>query len=688
MPADLNRLTEGWLELESDPGLFTLLLEDFGVRGVQVEEVYDLQKTIEGPVYGFIFLFKWIEERRSRRKVTTSEENFVEDEETINSIFFAQQMVPNSCATHALLSVLLNCPKIYLGPTLARLKEHTANMSPENKGYAIGNTPELARAHNSHAKPEPRNLHEKSHGISTGRTVEAFHFVSYVPIGGRLFELDGLKPYPIDHGPCGDDWTEKFRHVMTERLGLATGGEPYHDVRFNLMAVVPDRRIAYEQKLRTLKTNRQIVLEALQQLVKLTHPELTSDDHAAVVAAMKSKPPSSTEDETTQPYSLDSKQKNPQNPDRSSPYPKLPAALDSHNYAKSPLMEGKTSGRTDCQPHYEDYSGSEYSDDDTRTLEKESGVATPETCLNPGVKTSSDGNDSPMTPLSIDTSSDLMKPLSIQTKFETSPAPSASSTDTSSEVGSAFNSPVQSMHSNFSQGSPNSVKSNKTPECSIFDDVRDIKKFLVIRMTSGSDKDIQQLKSGSGGSQIESQSTESGKKSIDQVSEKSSEEPPAKKLHSEPTSSESVLDASNLGGSDSKETDSNDKSDKNETIDQFSKSGSIMSKHPQLIEPHRFAPKDLLALLKTVETEIELCELNLYDEIEKRKKYKIDDCRRTHNYDQFICTFLSMLAEQGKLADLVEQQLVVRRRQGVAVGRLHKTKKPDKRRRSRPKKRK
>ncbi|GBM13929.1 Ubiquitin carboxyl-terminal hydrolase calypso [Araneus ventricosus] len=93
MPADLNRLTEGWLELESDPGLFTLLLEDFGVRGVQVEEVYDLQKTIEGPVYGFIFLFKWIEERRSRRKVTTSEENFVEDEETINSIFFAQQVI-------------------------------------------------------------------------------------------------------------------------------------------------------------------------------------------------------------------------------------------------------------------------------------------------------------------------------------------------------------------------------------------------------------------------------------------------------------------------------------------------------------------------------------------------------------------------------------------------------------------
>jgi hypothetical protein len=55
-------------------------------------------------------------------------------------IFFAQQMVPNSCATHSLLSVLLNCPNIHLGGTLSRLKSHTGGMDPENKGWAIGNT--------------------------------------------------------------------------------------------------------------------------------------------------------------------------------------------------------------------------------------------------------------------------------------------------------------------------------------------------------------------------------------------------------------------------------------------------------------------------------------------------------------------------------------------------------------------
>ena len=49
-------------------------------------------------------------------------------------------------------------------------------------------------------RPEPKLLPEKTNAVSTGRAMEAFHFVSYVPISGRLFELDGLKPYPIDHG--------------------------------------------------------------------------------------------------------------------------------------------------------------------------------------------------------------------------------------------------------------------------------------------------------------------------------------------------------------------------------------------------------------------------------------------------------------------------------------------------------
>ena len=66
--------------------------------------------------------------------------------------------------------------------------------------------------------------------------------------------------------------------------------------------------------------------------------------------------------------------------------------------------------------------------------------------------------------------------------------------------------------------------------------------------------------------------------------------------------------------------------------------------------------------------------------------FQIDDCRRTHNYDQFVCTFLSMLAEQGHLAGLVEQHMSIKRRPSLGISHLHKMRKPDKKKRPRPKK--
>lgn len=42
-------------------------------------------------VYGLIFLFKWTEERRSRRKAPGNEA-FIENDDVINNMFFAQQV--------------------------------------------------------------------------------------------------------------------------------------------------------------------------------------------------------------------------------------------------------------------------------------------------------------------------------------------------------------------------------------------------------------------------------------------------------------------------------------------------------------------------------------------------------------------------------------------------------------------
>ncbi|XP_066912725.1 ubiquitin carboxyl-terminal hydrolase calypso-like [Clytia hemisphaerica] len=119
-----------WIELESDPGLFTLLVYDFGVKGVEVEEIYDLSTQMEKHVFGLIFLFKWTEERKTRRKAVVLEETFA-DEKVENEMFFAQQIIPNSCASHALLSVLLNVPDVSLGYTLKQLRDSCKGFDSE-----------------------------------------------------------------------------------------------------------------------------------------------------------------------------------------------------------------------------------------------------------------------------------------------------------------------------------------------------------------------------------------------------------------------------------------------------------------------------------------------------------------------------------------------------------------------------
>lgn len=49
----------------------------------------------------------------------------------------------------------------------------------------------------------------------------------------------------------------------------------------------------------------------------------------------------------------------------------------------------------------------------------------------------------------------------------------------------------------------------------------------------------------------------------------------------------------------------------------------LLKEEPGALEPHTFAPKDLLALLRNLENEICMCEISLKDENDKQNKYKV-----------------------------------------------------------------
>ncbi|KAF8975673.1 hypothetical protein BGZ46_008929 [Entomortierella lignicola] len=243
-----------WCLIESDPGVFTGLIKGIGVNGVQVEEIYSIDKeTLEDlkPVHGLIFLFKW--EGHNPANAPGSQAPIEYDS---SSVFFAKQVINNACATQAILSVLLNSSTIDLGEELTNFKSFVSDFPAELRGVAISNSDLIRTVHNSFSRSDPF-INEMSDPNSKEKE-DLFHFIAYTPVNGNLYELDGLQEGPRNHGPCpGDSWLEKVGPIIQARMNQYAGGE----IRFNLMAVVDDRIKVYQEKQKAYEEQ----LSALQQ---------------------------------------------------------------------------------------------------------------------------------------------------------------------------------------------------------------------------------------------------------------------------------------------------------------------------------------------------------------------------------------------------------------------------------------
>ena len=231
-----------WCTIESDPGVFTSLVESFGVQNAQLSELWSLDDeslqqlcTTHGGVFGLIFLFKWdaqLQAAAAQRNNTN--ENSSNEGALPEDLFFAKQVTTNACATQAILSILLNAKTstdmetkseravLSLGDELSNFKSFTSSFPPELKGEAIGSNTHIQTAHNSFAKKDGF-LFEGQKRVATSDD-DVFHFVAYVPHdNGYVYELDGLQAAPISIGQydisLGDSsWLSTARSAIQSRM--------------------------------------------------------------------------------------------------------------------------------------------------------------------------------------------------------------------------------------------------------------------------------------------------------------------------------------------------------------------------------------------------------------------------------------------------------------------------------------
>ncbi|CAF0991052.1 unnamed protein product [Rotaria sordida] len=238
-----------WCFIESNADLFTDLIYTLGVDGVEVNEAISLDDDyIERikPCHGLIFLFK-------QKQTNTSNENLVKGAR-LHEICFGQQIYKNVCPTQAILSVLLNCTHedLNLGATLTEFKEYSQKFHSKGvglfdtkmKGIALSNHEPIRDVHNRFAKKQLIEFDSDDEK----KEEYAFHFIVYVPFKDHLYELDGLKTAPIDHGaiPEDNEWLDIARPIVQQHIQKFIEDK----IHFRLMVIVSEPDKKYERELK------------------------------------------------------------------------------------------------------------------------------------------------------------------------------------------------------------------------------------------------------------------------------------------------------------------------------------------------------------------------------------------------------------------------------------------------------
>lgn len=222
--------------------MFSELVEKLGVQNVQVDELYAIDSAslqVLAPVHAVIFLFKYskLDREYASRNVPISgeyDENYQE-----KGIFFANQTIQNACATQAVLNSLLNkTDEIEIGEELGNIRLFIAGFDPEMCGETLSNSEVIRAVHNSFSAPKfidsditpPQDDDDKNDGL--------FHFITYLNINNTIYELDGLKKFPIRHAKLdsAEEFYDKLPHVLQERVSKYSG-----EIRFSLLAITNNK---------------------------------------------------------------------------------------------------------------------------------------------------------------------------------------------------------------------------------------------------------------------------------------------------------------------------------------------------------------------------------------------------------------------------------------------------------------
>jgi ubiquitin carboxyl-terminal hydrolase L5 len=147
-----------------------------------------------------------------------------------------------------------NEDKIDLGNDLLELKSFTKLMDPYMKGLSISNCEKIRQEHNKFSRPEPFVFTGSKKATEKD---DVFHFVAYFHFKNNIYEIDGLREGPIliAENVSNKEWVKTLKPSILNRISLYANNE----IKFNLLALVPDRRLRAKETEKELVSRRNYI---------------------------------------------------------------------------------------------------------------------------------------------------------------------------------------------------------------------------------------------------------------------------------------------------------------------------------------------------------------------------------------------------------------------------------------------
>ena len=224
-----------WFPLESNPQLMNDYCAKLGFDTslYQFCDVFSTEEwalsMVPQPVAAVVLLYPLTDKQESFR----DQDKLATDQ--LDKLWFTKQRIGNACGTIGLLHALQNAPeglRVYKeGSWLADFSADTpVALDPVAKAERLEGDAKIASLHDEATASE---TNATDRGNIDDKLIT--HFIALVHRQGRLYELDGRKDAPVDHGPTTEMTLLQDSIKVIQSFMARDPGE----MRFTILALAP-----------------------------------------------------------------------------------------------------------------------------------------------------------------------------------------------------------------------------------------------------------------------------------------------------------------------------------------------------------------------------------------------------------------------------------------------------------------